>query len=587
MATIQSKNTRGYKYWYIVESRRINGKPRPVVLAYLGTAANLLKRLNEKSERCAVKSYSHGEVAALLKIAHKIDIAEILNKYICSPRPYFKEKPVRNNLTAGFTYLLGAIGRVCMLTSKRGWYEWAKTTSLEYLLRSNFSKIDSQHFWDLMDALPEENISMAEEDIIKRVFELFQLKSDTVFYDTTNFYTYIATTNQKCTIAQRGKNKQKRTDLRQFGMALIVTREDLIPLYHHTYQGNMNDSKVFKSLLINIIDRISQLGLSLDKHTFVFDRGNNSKRNLKLVKQLRVFYVGALTPYHHKELIEDASREFQKIQIEKKQIDYYRDKIEIWGEERTIIIFISDKLKQGQIRGLYKNIENAEKKLRALQENISKQNAKKRNKKQLVQQIRNILKDKAINSLFEWDVKWASKGKYHVDYTINKKVLEGIEDRYGFRIIMTNRHNWGTETIIKSYYGQSQVEEAFKRLKNPYHLPVRPQFHWTDQKIKVHNFICVIGYLLITLIWREVRLSSDFKGNINALCNILKRVRLAALLEQSSDSKNSAEKQSQNNIKVTYKLEEMDKEEKQIVDILKLEDFHAKRPKFNSFSVYT
>ena len=261
-----------------------------------------------------------------------------------------------------------------------------------------------------------------------------------------------------------------------------------------------------------------------------------------------MFYVGALTPYHHKELIEDASREFRKIQIEKKQIDYYRDKIEIWDEERTIIIFISDKLKQGQIRGLYKNIENAEKKLRTLQENISKSIAKKRNKKQLMQQIRNILKDKAINRLFEWDVKWASKGKYHVDYTINKSAVEEIEDRYGFRIIMTNRHNWDTETIIKSYYGQSQVEEAFKRLKNPYHLPVRPQFHWTDQKIKAHNFICVIGYLLITLTWREVRLSSDFKGNINALCNILKRVRLAALLEQSSDRKNSAEKQSQNNI---------------------------------------
>ena len=132
-----------------------------------------------------------------------------------------------------------------------------------------------------------------------------------------------------------------------------------------------------------------------------------------------MFYVGALTPYHHKELIEDASIKFQKIKIEKKQIDYYRNKIEIWGEERTIIIFISDKLKQGQIRGLYKNIENAEKKLRALQENISKPKAKKRNKKQLMQQIRNILKDKAINRLFEWDVKWASKGKYHIDYTIN------------------------------------------------------------------------------------------------------------------------------------------------------------------------
>lgn len=45
MATIQSKNVNEYKYWYIVESRRVNGKPRPIVLAYLGKADYLLKRL--------------------------------------------------------------------------------------------------------------------------------------------------------------------------------------------------------------------------------------------------------------------------------------------------------------------------------------------------------------------------------------------------------------------------------------------------------------------------------------------------------------------------------------------------------------
>jgi len=45
MATIQAKKSRGHKYWYIVESRRVNGKPRPIVLAYLGKADDLLKRL--------------------------------------------------------------------------------------------------------------------------------------------------------------------------------------------------------------------------------------------------------------------------------------------------------------------------------------------------------------------------------------------------------------------------------------------------------------------------------------------------------------------------------------------------------------
>ena len=141
MASLQQKTVNGYKYWYIVEGRRINGKPTPVVLQYLGTADNLLKRLNQRSENIQLKSYSHGDIAALLSIAHKLDVPSIINKHIHSPRDYFSEKPIRNNLTAGATFLLGAIGRTCMLTSKRGWYNWAKTTSLEYLLRVNLSQL--------------------------------------------------------------------------------------------------------------------------------------------------------------------------------------------------------------------------------------------------------------------------------------------------------------------------------------------------------------------------------------------------------------------------------------------------------------
>ena len=162
MATIQSKNSRGYKYWYIVESRRVNGKPRPIVLAYLGKADDLLKRLQGLTEKLRLKSYSHGAVAALFSVANALDVPSVINKYIKSPRQYCAKKPVRNNLTAGSTLLLGAVGRVCMPTSKRGWWDWAKTTTAEYLLRHSLSKIDSQHFWDLMDALPEESIAEIE-----------------------------------------------------------------------------------------------------------------------------------------------------------------------------------------------------------------------------------------------------------------------------------------------------------------------------------------------------------------------------------------------------------------------------------------
>src|SRR5215831_15810574 len=47
MASLMAKTVRGHTYWQIVESRRINGKPRPIVLAHLGKADDLLRRLQQ------------------------------------------------------------------------------------------------------------------------------------------------------------------------------------------------------------------------------------------------------------------------------------------------------------------------------------------------------------------------------------------------------------------------------------------------------------------------------------------------------------------------------------------------------------
>ncbi|MDR4505029.1 MAG: IS1634 family transposase [Candidatus Scalindua sp.] len=577
IATIQSKTSRGYKYWYIVESRRVNGKPRPIVLAYLGKANDLLRRLQGLTEGLRLKSYSHGAVAALLNVAHKLDVTTIINKHINAQRPYMSEKPTRNNLTAGITFLLGSIGRICMPTSKRDWWNWAKTTTCEYLLRCSLSKIDSQHYWDLMDALPVESIPEIEHELLDNAFNTYGLKSDTLFFDTTNFFTYIDSTNMRCAIAQRGKNKQKRCDLRQVGLAMVVTREDMIPVFHHAYEGNMNDTKVFKIVIEKIKGRIKESGLNTKMHTVVFDRGNNSKVNLVIVKKLQLHYVGALTPYHHKELVNDAMENFQELEVDGKNIWIYRDKRIIWQEERAVIVFISERLKSGQIRGIYQSLGKAEKQLQQLQESLSKPKAKKRDRKQLEDKITNIVKGQFIKDIIDWSLNGTSEGKFCLEFTINQARLGEIEKKLGFRILMTDRHEWETVEIIKTYYGQSMIEQSFKNLKNPYHLALRPQFHWTDQKIKVHFFICVLGYLLATIVWREARTKAQFRGTLDRLIDTLNNVRLAAILEDSK---------TRGRVKAAYKLEEMSDAEEVIIKALEVKDAHNNRTKFKGVSVY-
>jgi transposase len=553
MASIQSKMSRGHKYWCIVESRRVNGKPRPIVLEHLGKAETLLKRLRGLSENYKIKSYSHGAVSALLDIAQKLDVTSIINQHIKSKRPYIAEKPIRHKLTAGVTFLLGAIGRVCKPTSKEGWWNWARTTSTEYMLRVALSKVDSSHFWDMMDSLPVEAIEKIEFELLQRSREVYNLESDTLLFDTTNFFTYIDSTNSRCSIAKRGKNKQKRYDLRQVGLAMVVTRQDNIPLFHITYEGNMNDSKVFKEVVGKVKERIVNLDLNLDGHTLVFDQGNNSKNNMALIKELDLHYVGALTPYQHKALVNKAIDKFEEVSVRDKPIQTYREKRKIWGEERTVLVIISDKLRAGQLRGIYQALARKEKILQEIVDGLDSPNARKRDRKALEERIRNLVKGQFLAGMIDWTLAEKPDGKLKLDYKINKKRLETIEEELGYRILMTNRHEWTSAEIIDAYHGQSAVESAFKSIKNPFHLALRPQYHWTDQKIIVHNFICVLGYQLASILMREARLKANFTGSMNTLLTTLDNVRLSVVLEQLNKKGKP---------KVTYKLEEMSEEER-------------------------
>ena len=183
----------------------------------------------------SLKSYSHGDTAALLNAATELDIVNIINKHI--PFNMRGIKPKRDGLTVGASFLLAAIGRACHPTSKLSWYDWCKETSMEYSLKTKFKKIDSQHFWDQMDFLPLEAIPKIEEEIVIKLVDLLNLKLDCLFFDTTNFFTFIDTTNNRCDLPKRGRNKQKRFDLRQIGLALLVSKEDQFPLFHQTYRG--------------------------------------------------------------------------------------------------------------------------------------------------------------------------------------------------------------------------------------------------------------------------------------------------------------------------------------------------------------
>lgn len=557
MASIQSRVSRGKKYWSIVESKRVNGKPRSVILQYLGTAETLMKRLQQSKNtqtNSLIKSYSHGDTMALLNIASELGITDIINKYI----PLNKEgsKPLRDGLSVGASFLLAAIGRSCHPTSKLGWHSWCKETSLEYCLNHSFKDLDSQHFWDQMQALPAQVISQIEDEIVQKLVQSYPIQMDCLFFDTTNFFTFIASDNTHCNLPQRGKNKQHRYDLRQVGMALLVSRQEQFPLFHQTYRGNKNDITTFQEVCGKLIKRIQNLGCELKNVTLVFDKGNNSKNNFKLIDdQEDLHYVGGLVSSYFKDLILEANDHFSIININGESVPIYRVKKEIWGKERTCVITISAQLLEGQIKGIHQHLEKKFKELEKFKKQLENPKSKKGlSENKIIDRLTKIIRGQFIEDILTYKTFLLENGHTSFTYRVDQEAFEKLKKEVlGRKITVSNRHEWSNEEILLAYHGQSHVEDAFRNLKNPYHLAIRPQFHWTDQKIEVHFLICMIGYLLTVAAYQKARQLSGYSKNISNFMEDLRTIRLTSIIDMNTKTKKGG-------LKVLYQLEKINPE---------------------------
>src|SRR6266540_3440511 len=93
--------------------------------------------------------------------------------------------------------------------------------------------------------------------------------------DGTNFFTYINTRNP-ATLPARGHNKQKRTDLRQVNLGLLVSTDFHVPLMHKVYTGNLTDATAFQTISEELAHQYRQLAEGCQHITLIFDKGNNS-----------------------------------------------------------------------------------------------------------------------------------------------------------------------------------------------------------------------------------------------------------------------------------------------------------------------
>jgi transposase len=524
MASFQIVTARRHRYLRIVESFRDPKTKRPKlrVLRHLGRADDALTLLRG-ADPLELHSRSHGAVAAVWQMARRVDLAGIIDR--CLPKGGRAD-----GLSVGETLTLAAVGRACRATSKRGFAAWADTTTLGALAQVDLTRLTSQHFWDQMHKIPVAALAKIERALVQGVVAHFSLSVDTLLYDATNFFTFLASTNKRATLPARGHNKQKRHDLRQVGVALCCTRTEAIPLFHTVYGGERPDVRVFADVFPQLRERFIALGRGLDALTVVYDKGNVSRATQALVDQSTLHYVAAFTVASQRALVMDAAAQMTPLVIrDEETVTVYRTRRVVWGAERTLVVLCSPRLQQGQRRGIEQHLATAIRWLDELQATLVR-GRQRRTRTELESAIAMRLRGQHLAEILHVELTGSGR-RLELQYTVDTAALDALERTWlGRLVLMTDQHDWTTAEIIRTYRGQATAEGVFRALKDPFRLALRPQYHWTDQKLHVHAFICVTAYLLATLVHVTARRDAHYVGSVDSLFDVLTNIRHVQVL---------------------------------------------------------
>ena len=500
MASLVAKTVRGRRYWQLITSRRVNGTPRQVVLAHLGTADALLARLTQGAGRPRTAQVTaFGFLAALWTLAQRLGLVATIDR----------EVPKRQQgATVGQYMLLAALNRLAAPTSKAGLAGWYQQTALRRWLPLPRAQLRSQRFWDHMAMLDASAIRRIEAALAARVVAEFGLDLRCLCFDCTNFDTFLDSRTVSA-LAQRGHAKSKRDDLRVVGLALLVSTDFHVPLFSHVYPGNQADAVTFGSVTEALVARYRLLARHLEHVTLVFDKGNNSEANLEDLRGSPYHVVGSLVPSQHPTLLAVPLGRFAAgADPRLAGVTAYRTTQTVFGRPWTLVVTRSAELLAGQLRGIAQQLAKRRRALAALQRKLARSQrpgarGKGYTRASLDKHIAELRRGQYVSQLLRITVA-DRRGRLALRYRTDGAALARLTRTVlGKRILFTDNQDWTTEEIILAYRSQCHIEAAFREMKDPHGVSWDPLHHWTDQKIRVHAFYCVLALMLSSLLQRH------------------------------------------------------------------------------------
>jgi len=466
-----------YRYLRIVESIWRKGKVIQRVVANLGDI-NLIDKDNlwrlslslakyagrkpvspEALE--AISALHYGEVITTKAIWNSLGLNHILKNSLS----------LRKKIN--FDYLLCVfimvLNRLISPRSKLAITKWQ-----ERIYTDSEPKPKYQHYLRTLSYLAKSKEGI-EESLFFQLIDLFSLKLNLIFYDLTSCYFE----GNSCPLAKFGYSRDRRPDKKQIILGLLVTDEGL-PIAHQVYNGNTLDKTTLKETIDILKERFQ-----IKQCIFVGDRGLVSEENLRYLTQARYSFIVTLRKRNLKEiesLLKTAPSYYKVItdtlHLKEVKIDdmrYLICKNPIKTEDDSLFRDNLIKEVSSELRGLSKSSQDNLKK-------ASEILTLKKAKRYFIIGI-----DKHNNFFFK----------------LNEKVINYEKELDGIYILKTNVLDLEAYKIVEAYKNLSEVEDAFREIKD--FLKLRPIYHYSPLRVKGHVMVCFLAYLIEKILEKSLR----------------------------------------------------------------------------------
>jgi len=357
-----------------------------------------------------------------------------------------------------------------------------------------------------MHAVPLEGLARIEEKVALAACARFGLDTSSVALDMTNFATFIDTGNPKAPIAQRGKAKQKRSDLRLVGLGLVVTRDGGIPLLSHAYPGSKPDVTQFPEMIQTLAARHAVLAAAAGQRgtemTVVFDAGQNSEANFALLAGTNLRYVGSVPASDCRDLLALPAAARSVVDESRfGQLSACDTRRAVYGTERRAILTHSPELHQHQARGFDgTTLAKAGRKLDELAATLARGKTRRARAK-VEAEIGKITHDPWVRRVIAWQLAGEQPKDLRLAWGIDQAARAALEEEiFGKHVLITDHDDWPAAEVIAAYRSQSEAEFSFRQMKDPRVVSFSPMFHWTEHNIRVHTFTCVLALQIAHLL---------------------------------------------------------------------------------------